>query len=237
MRMSAPAIGGATVALAVALVWYFRPQPEPRVVPDEVEAPTPVARDVAPRAAAEEPPAAAPSNEPAAHDVPERSPLPGEAPVTPMAQMLADRQQNVIVRDDPNAGRFPPGLVEGEREFAAEPIDATWAPGAEAALLAEFAQMPGLKVIDLQVECRSTMCRFVLTQPTGPALQGSPDPWAILRQELGLTPRWMMATTNGPGAPTSKSIAYLWREGFAQRECYEDRQPTPCPPEADDSDN
>jgi hypothetical protein len=154
-----------------------------------------------------------------------------------MAQMLADRQQNVIVRDDANAGAFPPGLVEGERAFAAEPIDGSWAPGAEATLLAKFAQMPGLELIDLDVECRSTMCRFVLTQPTGPARAGSPDPWAILRQELGMKPRWMMSIVDRPGAPSSKSIAYLWREGFEQRECYKDRQPVRCSPEADDAGN
>jgi hypothetical protein len=238
--MSAPAIGGAAIVLAAALVWYFRP--ESSTAPDVAEAPAPPADEDAPRVADSSPAevaAAAPSNEPAASAVPEapRSPLPGETPVTPMAQMLADRQQNVIVRDDATAGAFPPGLVEGEREFAAEPIDATWAPGAEATLLAKFAQMPGLKLIDLQVECRSTMCRFVLTQPTGPALEGSPDPWAILRQELGMKPRWMMSVVDRPGAPSSKSIAYLWREGFEQRECYKDRQPVPCSPEADDAGN
>ena len=222
MRMTAPAIGGAAIGLAVALVWWFRPQPQSSLVSD-VEVPAPaeqVTDDVAVRVGdlspAEEALAAAtPNNEPASGAVPGRSPLPGETPATPMAQMLADRQQNVIVRDNPDGGGSPLGLVEGEREFAAEPVDATWAPGAEAGLLAKFAEMPGLKLIDLQVECRSTMCRFQLTQPTGPAVQGSANPWDVLRADLGLTPRWMMSVVDRPGAPTGKSIAYLWREGFA----------------------
>jgi hypothetical protein len=127
------------------------------------------------------------------------------------------------------------GLVEGEREFAAEPIDATWAPGAEAELLGKFAQMQGLKLIDLQVECRSTMCRFQLSQPTGPAMEGSPSAFDVLNKELGLKPRWMMSVVDRPGAPTGKSIAYLWRDGFARRDCFEDGRPTPCSAESDES--
>jgi hypothetical protein len=183
------------------------------------DAPTPVEASIA---------------EPAA--TPERAPLPGETPATPMTQLLADRQENLIVRDDPDRGGLPPGLVEGKREFAAEPIDATWAPGAEADLLAKFAQMPGLKLIDLQVECRSTMCRFQLTQPAGPAAQGSP--MALdLGKSMGLTPRWMMAVADRPGAPTSRSIAYLWREGYARRECWKDGRPTTCSTESNESGN
>jgi hypothetical protein len=223
LRLTAPIISGATIGVAVALVWYFRPQPESSFVPDAAEAPESAADNVAARigelSSAEETPLAAapPSAESAVAEVPDppRSPLPGETPATPMAQMLADRQQNVIVRDNPDGGGLPPGLVEGEREFAAEPIDATWAPGAEAGLLARFAQMPGLKLIDLQVECRSTMCRFQLTQPTGPTMQGSPSAFDVLRDEFGLTPRWMMSVVDRPNAPTGRSIAYLWRDGFA----------------------
>jgi hypothetical protein len=237
MRMTAPLIGGASIALAVALVWYFRPQPEASFVPEAAEAPAPLgqaATNVVPgpgTAAA----AVAPIDESAAGAVRDvtRSPLPGETPATPMTQMLADRQQNMIVRDNPNG--LPPELVEGEREFAAEPIDATWAPGAEADLLAKFAQMPGLKLIDLQVECRSTMCRFQLTQSTGPATQGSPNAFDVLRDELGLKPRWMMSVVDRPGAPTGKSIAYLWREGFARRDCFKEGRPTPCSDEPDES--
>jgi hypothetical protein len=239
MRMTAPLIGGASIALAVALVWYFRPQPEASFVPEAAEAPAPLgqaATNVVPgpgTAAA----AVAPIDESAAGAVRDvtRSPLPGETPATPMTQMLADRQQNMIVRDNPDG--LPPGLVEGEREFTAEPIDATWAPGAEAGVLAKIAAIPGLKLIDLQVECRSTMCRFQVTQPTGSPAPGNAMPLDVLRNEFGLTPRWMMAVVDRPGAPTSKSIAYLWRDGFAKRDCFKDGRPTPCSTKADENDN
>jgi hypothetical protein len=212
MRMTAPLTGGVSIALAVALAWYFQPQPETSLAPEAAEAPAPPERaavNVAPRPGEFEPagpPPAPVATPPAA--LAERSPLPGEAPATPMAQL----QQDIIAR----AGGGPrPGVVEGEREFAAEPVDSTWAPGAEAGLLAKFAAMPGLKLVDLQVECRSTMCRLQVTQPAGPRAQGAPPPFSILRDDIGLTPRWMMSVMASPGSPTSKSIAYLWREGFA----------------------
>lgn len=140
----------------------------------------------------------------------ERAPLPGETPSTPMANLMIDRQRDL-----------PPQLVEGEREFAGEPIDAAWAPGAEANLLAKFAQMPGLALIDLQVECRSTMCRLRLTQPSGaPAVQGGPRPFNLLLDSIGLEPRWMMVIGERGGA--MKSVAYLWRDGFVPQNDHPD---------------
>ena len=110
MRPAAPVISGAAIVVAVAVVWYFRPQPESSLAPEATEAPAPPA-EVAPRVA-DSKPSEVPSAGATRSDTPtanaasslERSPLPGETPSTPMAQMLADRQQNVIVRD--NAGNL-----------------------------------------------------------------------------------------------------------------------------------
>jgi hypothetical protein len=232
MRVSAPLIGGAAIALAVALVWLFQPHPEPRVAPE------PSTPATAEQAASTPPPAVVEGSAPApavatgtaraADPVPppERSPLPGEAPATPIAEALAARQQNnFIVQDAAGNGGVPPQLVDGEREFAAEPIDATWAPGAEAKLLGFIAQMPGLELVDLQVECRSTMCRLQMTQPPASPDDNGQLRFNMLRDELGMAPRWMMAIVDGTGPPgpprpgaaprTMRSIAYLWREGFA----------------------
>ena len=210
MRMTAPAIGVAAVVLALVLVWYFRPAPEPMPVSADAALPvqpSPVA-DASPAGIVETSaaPAPAPVAESGASSAPSvtRSPLPGETPSTPMANLQADLE----VR---------PEVAEGERRFAAEPVDATWAPGAEADLLARFAQMPGLQLIDLQVECRSTMCRLQLTQPRGgPAVEGGPRPFSVLRDSVGLEPRWMMAI--GDGSSTMKSVAYLWRQGFGPQQ-------------------
>ena len=213
MRLTAPAVGVAAVVLASALVSLFRPGADKRVVPAEepaavrppvvANAPTaPIAAPAAP-APGMPPRALAPDGDPAAASSVERAPLPGETPSTPMANLLAGRTEGP-----------PPQLIEGERAFAAEPVDAAWAPGAEADLLAKFAQMRGLSLIDLQVECRSTMCRLQLTQPGGaPAAEGGPRPFNILLDSVGLEPRWMIALGRR-GEPMS-SIAYLWRDGFA----------------------
>jgi hypothetical protein len=214
MRLMAPAIGGAAIVLASALVWYFRSSE--RAAPATGDAPsapsTSVVTAPAARAADAEtpapPPAAAPSAETAESPAPSvgRAPLPGETPSTPMTNLFTDLQREV-----------PPNLAAGEREFAAEPIDAAWAPGAEAGVLAKFAQMPGLKLIDLQVECRSTMCRVLLTQPTGGAAgDGGPRSFNILLDSIDLEPRWMIML--GDRGNTNKSVAYLWREGLAPQQ-------------------
>jgi len=216
MRMMAPAISGAAVILVVVLVATLRPHADfPPASGDAPESFQPV--DVSSASAT---PASHPVRSPAADSLlpaearaaearagpvssATRSPLPGETPPTPMASLMPGRE-------------VPPELVEGERAFAAEPIDAAWAPGAEADLLAKFAQMPGLTLIGLQVECRSTMCRLELLQPDGaPAADGS-RPFNILLDSVGLEPRWMLAIqgTRGP----MRSVAYLWREGFAPQQ-------------------
>ena len=212
MRITAPAIGGSAIAVAVALVWLFRPDSEPASsAVDTAETSPPADRAAEPAgpetARAETPPVmrnravqdSVAESARSAAPVPEAAPLPGHAPPTPMAELLAEREQE-----------FPPEVAQGEREFAAEPVDATWAPGAEAEVLSKFAQMPGLKLLDLQVECRSTMCRLQLIQPTGAA---GARPFNILLDSIGYEPRWMMAIRDPSGA--LRSIAYLWRDGFA----------------------
>ena len=210
MRLMAPAISGTAVVLAVALIWYFQPGTESPLAPDleATTVPVPVANE--PRAAdavtraVAPPPAEAPAARDASSAAPsiERAPLPGEAPSTPMTNLLVNR----------NGDAPPAQLVEGEREFAAEPVDRAWASGAEAEILSKFAQMPGLKLIDLQVECRSTMCRLQLMQPSG--VPGSAPPFKELIDSVGLEPRWMITMKETVNAPV-KSAAYLWREGFA----------------------
>jgi hypothetical protein len=222
MRMTAPAIGGTAVVLAAALVSLFRP--EPPVAPDGEAVPEPVpetavaalqssapaAEPPAPKALAAEPASSLPPT-------PERAPLPGETPTTPMAEVLTERQ-NMIRRagaggpDNP----FPPEIAAVELAFGTEPVDQSWAPGAEAAVFAAFAQVPGLKLIDQQVECRSTMCRVQLTQPGSAVPSGERPPFNILSDSIGLRPRYVMMV--GAGSAAQRSIGYFWREGLAPSE-------------------
>jgi hypothetical protein len=210
-RIPAAAVGGGGVVVALALVWFFRPPPEP-TFEDAADAAL-TALSVAnvsptnPMPTAESPAASLQS------DVP-RAPLPGEALATPMAQALIDL---ALANPGSGAGDRVSAQLEGEREFGAEPLDAGWAPGAEVELLAKVAQVPGLKLIDLQVQCRSTMCRLQLTQPHRIPGEVAGPPFLLLLNSLGMEPRWMMTVPDGYGGPSAstRSFAYLWREGFA----------------------
>ena len=208
MRLRAPAIGGGAAVLAVALVWYFRPGGEPPGVDGGAATvqTVPAARLSDPELATSPPsPEVAPvaDNRVRPTATVERAPLPGETPSTPLANLFGDRQTEL-----------PPGAKEGEREFAAEPVDAAWAPGAEADLLAKFAQMPGLKLVGLQVECRSTMCRVQLTQPRGATAEDGERPFSTFLDSSGPKPRYLSMIFDPSGQMSS--VAYFWREGFAR---------------------
>ncbi|HET7609724.1 MAG TPA: hypothetical protein VFL84_13675 [Gammaproteobacteria bacterium] len=205
MRLSALAISGAAVALAIALVAYFRPGGEPPLVSKSETPPVqevPVANEPAAAPPLEAtvfvPPAA--ESRAGAGPVPsiEPAPLPGATATTPMADLMAGR----------GTDRPMPALIERERAFAVEPVDRTWAPAAEARIYAKLAEIPGLKLIGLQVECRSTMCR-IQTESSG----GSSLPFKDLLGPAGLEPAWM-ATIKERNGPV-RSAAYLWRDGFA----------------------
>jgi hypothetical protein len=100
-------------------------------------------------------------------------------------------------------------LTESERAFGAEPVDASWAAGAEADALGKVARINGLKLLDLRVECRSTMCRLQMAQPGG---QGT-IPFTDVIGAIGLEPHWVMSLEGRAGS--LNTVAYLWREGFA----------------------
>jgi hypothetical protein len=220
--MTAPAIGGTAVLLAVVLVWLVRPEPpvasEGEAVP-QVDLAAAIAGSNAAEPAVAPPVPNDPAAEPAASSppAPERSPLPGETPATPMADLVTERQSMIRRAGAGGPGNeFPPEIAGVEREFGTEPVDRSWAPGAEAAVFAAFAQIPGLKLIDQQVECRSTMCRIQLTQPGSAVTSGERVPFNMLSDSVGLTPRWMMMA--GAGSTSLRSVGYFWREGFAPSE-------------------
>jgi len=94
--------------------------------------------------------------------------LPGEAP-TPALFLVPGKH-------------FPANVAANDRQFAGEPIDWSWAPGAEAELLAKFAERPNPELRDLRAHCRSTMCRMealVSNSPTSQPLPGAFKPAEI----------------------------------------------------------
>jgi len=208
MRMSAVAFGAVTIGLGLAIVWYLRPagqagEESKPVAHSARELPVDSGdRASRSRRAAE---ATAGVREPTAEPATDSTPgtpvapatLPGQTPVTPMAQLIESMKRE----------QAPPALVEGERAFSAEPVDATWAPGAETDIMAKFAEMSGLALTSLQVECRSTMCRLQVASPISP--DPARPPFNMIVNSIGFEPRWLMSVVD---SGTLQSVAYLSRE-------------------------
>jgi hypothetical protein len=105
--------------------------------------------------------------------------------------------------------QMPRSSAEGERVFSAEPVDAMWAPGAEADILGRFARVNGLALIGIQVECKSTMCRLQVAAPKSSS-GGGPDLFDFFNDSLGLKPRWVDIAVDGAGM--MQWVAYVGRE-------------------------
>ena len=202
-------VAGAIPCAALALVLLGRPEPA-GVSPQthDLSGPMPVsavadaepavlasreAEDTPPAVLAEVPSAPVSSARPPEHS----SPLPGQARPGPMTQLILDGQREP-----------PPPLAANERAFEAETIDSEWAPMAEARILDAFAQQTGLQLLDLRVDCRTTMCRVQMTQPRGSATGVQPS--AFL-SKVGYPIRFIVALDDQAGG--RGSIAYLIRPG------------------------
>jgi len=217
MRFARPALGAAIAGLAIAVAWYLRPAPQPTSEPENVVDRAPASASssaslaIPPAAVAEAPsdagslPVAPAGAATVSAPTPTRAPLPGETPVMPVAQLMEGRH-------------VAPNLLEGERKFAAEPVDATWAPGAEADLLGKLAEAPGLALTGLRVECRSTMCRMQLAVPRTPGAASRSAPFNFEQQRafadsVGLDLAWSIGLGDTSG--TFQSVTYLRRKGIA----------------------
>jgi hypothetical protein len=118
-------------------------------------------------------------------------------------------------------------------DWATEVVDPEWAPGARTQILTRIAEQPGLELISVNVECRTTMCFVEIARP-GPGAQPRPDtpeaqvldtlrirapqpaPGAEattmqLVTSLGMQPRFIMTLAGEPGM--QRSVALLMRPG------------------------
>ena len=109
--------------------------------------------------------------------------------------------------------RPPPEMLATERAFAAESVDPGWSTAAEASVLARFAEIPGLSLVSLNVECRKTLCLLQFVTPQAPAPDYPNPNIAEIARSVGLKSLWMMGIRVG-GAPVS--LAYLERAGSAE---------------------
>jgi hypothetical protein len=195
-------VAGAIPCAAVALVLLGRPEPA-IVAPSVADAagPLSVADD---NARQREPGESATPTSPSTQALPPApvaqgavSPLPAREAAGPLTQLILDAQSEP-----------PPPLVANETVFMAESIDAQWAPMAEAQILDRIAQEPGLRLLDLRVECRTTMCRVQMTQPRVTEERASP---VTFLNKAGYQIRFIVALDNQAGG--RGSIAYLVRPG------------------------
>ena len=94
------------------------------------------------------------------------------------------------------------------RQFAAERSDPSWSAATEARILREISQATGLSAGDVQVGCRTTLCRVLLTNP-----QFVPNARYRAFNELvasfGLKELWSFALPDENG--TMFSVAYVQR--------------------------
>lgn len=201
MRARVWVVAGGAIALAVVIALVLQPEPAALVTELEVPERQPSSANERPdeRGASVVIPATAPSE-----PKPEAN-LPTAPVVTPLMEIFA------------RAGREPPArLVTVEREFLVESVDAAWASVTEAGILAKIAEESGLKLLNLQVECRTTQCRLLLTVP-----QGAPDepptagdtPLPEFLAGFGMSPHSMIMLPQGSNA--LNVVAYLLRPGFA----------------------
>jgi len=102
-----------------------------------------------------------------------------------------------------------------ENAFVAEPLDPLWSRSREAEILGQIAQISGLRLINVEVECRTSMCRLQWTQgvpvPVEGELRGMPnDVYEVLLARLGYTQMIPLGTAGD--ARTLTSLTYLPRQ-------------------------
>ena len=202
------------IAVLIVLVWLIPYDPQPD---GQIQVPPPVAPVAAtPESGSTPATNSAPvlPGQPAAND-PVEPPvlLPDQVALTPMEQ----KARSARALQDPE-------LTSIEMAFAAEPVDPLWATGVERNILGQLAQA-NLRLVTMQVECRTSMCRVQLVEPPSK----SPDMRAFqdLVRGFGLDVWRMEGSRNQNGATTT--VAYLARPG----DCYHGkdrsvcREPTP----------
>ena len=150
------------------------------------------------------------SDEPATDDTTEPPVLlPDQVALTPMEQKAQSARALI-----------DPGLASIEKAFAAERVDPLWAPGMEGNILGQLAQAKGLRLVTLQVECRTSMCRVQLVE--GPSKRTDMAAFRDLVSGFGLDVWRMNGFVDQNGTRTL--VAHLARLG----DCYHGRDRSVC---------
>jgi hypothetical protein len=190
------------VMLIAASAFYVHREPQAGADAATNDLPTSHGTEAAPTAQPRAPEATAAANEaPLRTESPRRpdAPLPQAGAPAPIGEALEELKLPPV-----------PELLETERAFAAEAVDPRWSQEAEAHILGEIAQITGLKLVTLQVECKTTLCRLHVAQQE---LRKGPGPIMDIVARLGMKTRWVISVEDRNGVPTS--LAYLERGSVA----------------------
>jgi hypothetical protein len=128
-----------------------------------------------------------------------------------------------VVEQRREAAPSIPAPPDWAADFAAESIDREWAPRGETEILSRFAEQPGLQLLAVQVECRTTLCEVQMTQPSSAARE---PPMALLNTS-GM--RLLSVNTRGSQPSMQITVAILSRPGH---EPFPLRQLAADPPES-----
>ena len=104
---------------------------------------------------------------------------------------------------------LPPEFGDTVREFAYEDDDPTWSDATESRIFSEISLIPRLEATDIQVECRTTMCRIRMVHPRNPAPGASAGNVSELVEAIGMEAPWLFAVPDENGNPTS--LVYVQR--------------------------
>jgi hypothetical protein len=108
-----------------------------------------------------------------------------------------------------------PEFKETLGQFAVENDDPNWSLAMEMRILSEIAQATGLSAGNINVDCRATMCRVLLTKP-GSAPNARYGSFNELVDSFGLKTIWMLVVPDENGTPIN--FAYIQRaEGSITR--------------------
>jgi hypothetical protein len=126
------------------------------------------------------------------------------AATIPLERALAGLEEVKLRMQIPPNDEFRATLLQ----FVAEPEDPDWAPATEAHILRQIAEATGLSASGVDVDCRTTLCRVLLTRPVS-----SPDAryngLTELVDSFGLTAVMMIAMPDETGTPIN--FAYVRR--------------------------
>jgi hypothetical protein len=132
-----------------------------------------------------------------------------QAPATTMAMPLQMWSERGL------GGPVSSLFQQKENAFVAEPLDPLWSRSREAEILGQMAQISGLRLINIEVECRTSMCRVQWTQNAPVFVEGEVrgmpnDVYEDLLARLGYTETIPVGTAGDAGGMTS--LTYLPRQ-------------------------